>query len=551
MWVLGLNAPPLGWHDPAACLIDGDGVVHALIEEERISRTKHGLRSYPRAAAQSCLDMAGITPADVDVVALGWDLPRHAVRTDLRRLDPPVLGRTWRFGDDRAFLSTALGWDLDRVRHPDLVCVPHHYAHAASAFYASGYQEAAVVVADGYGDDESASIYHARYGRPLIRRDRWPIPSSLGHMYNAVSEIIGLNVLEAGKTMGLAAYGRARSLGTWPIFDLADGTFAPPFTLPVDTPDRQIILAWWDHFRSLGYRRRRTPAYQLDRDEDAVRLAWSAQTSLQQVFALLAERARSVTGQNALCLSGGVALNCSSNGLLPPPVYVPPVPHDAGVALGAAWALVPPRTPGPVLDPYLGRTVAASDIDRALSRHGLAARPFVPDEVAERLLAGELGAVVTGRAEVGPRALCHRSIIASPHDELMRDRLNLAKGRELWRPLSPVGLPEAEDTYWRADPTLHRYMLGAAQVTDRGHKDMPAAIHIDGTARPQIITDPEEPVYAVLDRLRRAGAPPVLINTSFNTRGEPIVDSADGAIHSARAIGLDFLLLGDRLVPLR
>lgn len=236
MWILGLNSPPLGWHDPAACLIDGDGVVHALIEEERITRHKHGLHAYPRNAAQACLDIAGITPADIDVVALGWDLPRHAARTDLARLTPPPRGRPWQFGDSRAFLTDALGWDLDPVRHPELVCVPHHYAHACSAFYASGRAQAAVVVVDGYGDDESVSLYDARHGRTLVRRDRWPIPSSLGHMYNAVSELIGLHFLEAGKTMGLAAYGRARALDPWPVFEPSGEGFRPPFALPPERP---------------------------------------------------------------------------------------------------------------------------------------------------------------------------------------------------------------------------------------------------------------------------------------------------------------------------
>lgn len=548
MWVLGLNAPPLGWHDPAACLVDGDGVVHALIEEERITRRKHGLHAYPRSAAQACLDLAGLTPSDIDMVALGWDLPRHAARADLGRLDPPIPGRPWRFGDNRTFLTAVLGWDLDPVRHPELVCIPHHYAHACSSFYASGYGQAAVVVVDGYGDEESVSIYDARHGHPLIRRDRWPIPSSLGHMYNAVSELIGLHFLEAGKTMGLAAYGRARCVEPWPIFDLTGDSFTPPFTLSADTPDRQIILAWWDHFRHLGYHRQQSTSDELDGNEHAVRLAWSAQASLQQVCAWLSERARRATGHDALCLSGGVALNCSSNGLLPQPVYVPPVPHDAGVALGAAWAVAPPRTPGQPLDPYLGRAISASEVDQALSWHGLSARPFSADEVGERLLAGQMGALVTGRAEVGPRALCHRSIIASPHDPLTRDRLNLAKGRELWRPLSPVGLSTGEGVYWTANATLHRYMVGASQVTDRGHKEIPAAVHVDGTARPQIITDRAEPLWAVLDHLHGASAPPVLINTSFNVRGEPIVDTAEGALRSASAIGLDFLVLNDRLI---
>ncbi|MFC4535251.1 carbamoyltransferase C-terminal domain-containing protein [Sphaerisporangium dianthi] len=548
MWVLGLNAPPVGWHDVAACLVDGDGVVHALIEQERVSRVKHGLRQHPVNAAQACLDQVGITPADIDVVTVGWDMPRHSARTDLG-LDPPVLGRPWRFGDSGDFLGTALGWRTDPARHPEVVFVPHHLAHACSSFYASGHAEAAVLVVDGNGDDESVSIYEARYGRTLVRRERWPIPHSLGFMYDAVSTILGMTFLEAGKTMGLAAYGKARGVERWPIYEIRDGAFTPPFDLPSDAPHRQIIDAWWAHFAGVGFRQRGSDPAMLDADEDAVRLAWSAQASLQEVMALLSRRARDITGQDALCLAGGVALNCSSNGLLPPPVYVPPVPHDAGVALGSAWAVAPPPRPRAPLSPYLGRRVRTRDIDQALGRHGLAAQDVLPETIARWLLAGRMGGVVTGRAEVGPRALCHRSIIAAATDDRMRDRVNRAKGRELWRPLGPVGLAESEGRHWEASP-LHRYMVGASLMSDLGAKEAPACVHVDGTARPQVIGREDGVVWEVLDRFRAAGAPAVAINTSFNTRGEPIVDDAEGALRSARSIGLDFLVMEDRLVDL-
>ncbi|GGK97243.1 carbamoyltransferase [Sphaerisporangium melleum] len=549
MWVLGLNAPPMGWHDVAACLVDGDGVVHAMVEQERAGRAKHGLREHPARAAQACLDIAGITPADVDVVAVGWDMPRHATRTDFA-LDPPVPGRAWRFGDSRDLLTNGLGWRVDALRHPEVVFVQHHLAHACASFYASGHAEAAVLVVDGNGDDESISIYDARHGRMLVRRERWPLPHSLGYMYDAVSTILGMTFLEAGKTMGLAAYGKARGVEPWPIFDVRAGGFDPPFDLPPYALHRQVIDAWWAHFARLGFRPPRGGSFGLDAEPDAVRLAWSAQASLQEVMALLARRARDLTGHDALCLSGGVALNCSANGLLPPPVYVPPVPHDAGVSLGAAWAVVPPPRPRAPLSPYLGRRLPAREIDRALGRHGLAAVDATPGGIARRLLEGRIGAVVTGRAEVGPRALCHRSIIAAATDEHMRDRVNSAKGREPWRPLGPVGLPESEGRHWEAS-TLHRYMVGASLMTDLGAKEVPAAVHVDGTARPQVINREDGVMWDVLERFKAEGAPPVAINTSFNQRGEPIVDDAEGALRSARAIGLDFVVLEDRLADLR
>ncbi|MGY1456749.1 carbamoyltransferase C-terminal domain-containing protein [Streptomyces sp. SS8] len=550
MWILGLNSPPLGWHDPTACLVDGEGNVHAMIEEERVTRRKHGLHRYPREAAAACLRAAGLTPADIDVVAVGWDMPRHSARKDLDRVSPPILNRSWEFDDNRGFLRDALGWRTDPVRHPELVFVPHHYAHACASFYASGYEAAAVLVVDGNGDDESVSIYDARYGQRLLRRDRWPIPHSLGYMYDAVSEIIGLSFLEAGKTMGLAAYGRAREWDPWPIFDVRGNTFTPPFDLPANATHREIVNAWWAHFDTLGYVRGHTDSYQLDKDDMAVRLAWSAQAGLQDVLAMLAARAREVTGHEALCVSGGVGLNCSANGLLPQPVYVPPVPHDAGVSVGAAWSVAPPARPGRPLSPYLGRTLLRRDIDDALAARDLKAQEVSPDEVARRLLEGRIGAVVTGAAEVGPRALCHRSIIASPADADMKDRLNRAKGRELWRPLGPAGLARCADAFWADGGDLHRYMVGASPLSDAGKRKLPAVMHVDGTARPQVVTSETGLMHDVLERLDALGAPPVTVNTSFNLRGEPVVDDAEGAVNSAMAIGLDFLVLEDRMVEL-
>ncbi|WP_190814741.1 carbamoyltransferase C-terminal domain-containing protein [Saccharopolyspora pogona] len=547
MWVLGLNAPPLGWHDSAACLVDGDGVVHALIEQERISRNKHAIDEHPRHAASACLAIAGIRPEDIDVVAVGWDAPRHATRADFGH---GVLGRPWQFGDSRNYLETELGWRLDARRHPELVFVPHHRAHAAASFYASGYPAAAVLVVDGHGDDESVSIFDARQGRPMVCRERLPIPDSLGYMYDAVSEMIGLSFLEAGKTMGLAAYGRAQGLTPWPMLEIRDGEYRPPFALPANATQKEIVMGWWDHIRSLGYRRNRVSSQQLADDLDAVRLAHSAQTSLQEAMTMLATRARTATGHENLCLSGGVALNCSANGLLPQPVFVPPVPHDAGVALGAAWSIVPPRLPADPITPYLGRVISRTEIDDALSTHGLAAKPVSPGDIAERLAAGQFGAIVVGRAEIGPRALSHRSIVASATDKAARDRLNRLKGRELWRPLCPVALPECDDEYWSANPMLHRYMVGASQVTERAYRDVPAIVHVDGTVRPQVMRDRDELMWSVLDRLRAGGVAPVAINTSFNQRGEPIVDDAQGAIRSALAIGLDFVVLEDRCVDL-
>ena len=534
MWILGLNGPPIGWHDAAACLVDGDGRVWAMAEEERFTRVKHAVRSYPRNAVRFCLDSAGIEPDDLDVVAIGWDLPRLL----------PRYGGHWDFTAPGEFLSRRLDLSFDSRGAPELVFVPHHRAHALSAFYASGFESAAILVNDGTGEDESISIYEARFGAPLVRRAVWPRSHSLGFMYDAACRAVGLTFLEAGKTMGLAAYGKARGSDPWPLME-GDGTgFHPPFDLGPKADYEDIIPAWEERLGRLGSFPVATPSGDLDKDGLAVQIAWSAQAAVESIVPALVEHARAITGLHAVCLAGGVALNCSTNGLLSDPIYVPPVSADAGAALGAAWGVAPPPESLGPLSPYLGLEVETptSTPEAWTARSALEA-----DAVVERLLRDQIGGIAWGRAEVGPRALGHRSLVALPETVAMRDRLNTIKGRELWRPLAPIGTREAGRRFWDGPLELQRYMLGAADVTSLGRERIAATVHVDGTARAQIADDAGF-VCDVLKALGNAGADPVLINTSFNTRGEPIVNSAGDAVRSAEALGVDFLVVGDALL---
>jgi carbamoyltransferase len=536
LWILGLNGPPIGWHDAAACLIDGDGKVWAMAEEERFTRVKHALRSYPWNAARFCLDWVGIEPDDLDVIAIGWDLPRLYAR----------FGGQWDFTSPREFMSERLGWSFAGRGGPEFVCVPHHHAHAASAFYASGLESAAVLVNDGNGEDESISIYEARFDAPLVRREAWPRSHSLGFMYDAVCRAVGLTFLEAGKTMGLAAYGKASSNAPWPLMEGGGAEFHPPFSLGPETDYDDIIPAWEGRLARLGSLPVNTPSASLDSDPVAVQVAWSAQAAVESIVPALVKHARAITGLDAVCLAGGVALNCSANGLLEDPIYVPPVSADAGGALGAAWAVVPPPAPLDPLSPYLGLEVRTPT---SMPQNWTSAL-LEASAVVDRLLKGQVGAVTWGRAEVGPRALGHRSLIAMPGQVAMRDRLNKIKGRELWRPLAPIGTSEAGRLFWEGPRELQRYMLGAASVTTLGEEKIAATVHVDGTARAQI-ADGAGFISDVLTELGEAGADPVLINTSFNTRGEPIVNTAEDAVRSADALGVDFLVAGDALFDRR
>ena len=528
MWVLGVNAPPAGWHDASACLVDERGVIAAYGEEERFSRVKHSVNSGPAGAASYCLAEAGIQPEDVDVVAAGWDVPY------VSRLFPDHGA----FAGSVDWVRKTLGWDVSWRNAPDVVFVRHHVAHATVALHGSGYDSAAVVVVDGNGDDESISIFHATPAGHLVRKRSWPMSHSLGWLYDATSRFIGLDFLDAGKTMGLAAYGRARRLTPWPLMRPDGEDFLRP---PFDTTDicsyDPVVRAWGRLFEEhAGYTPRVTSA-ELDKDPAAVATAWSAQRSVEEHLVRLADLARTMTGESRVCLAGGVALNCCANGLIADPLYVPPVPHDAGVAIGAAWHVAPPAI-APVMSPYLGCepglvAVADADLD------GLIAQPLNVGQVHEALAAGRLGAVVEGRAEAGPRALGHRSIIASAADAEMRNRINTVKSREQWRPFAPVAAPATAASLWERRDHLARYMIGSVAVGAKARAVMPAAVHVDGTCRPQELPDEG----ADLLRALIGGDDGVLVNTSFNGRGQPIVNTAQDAIQAFRAMALDFLAL--------
>ncbi|MFG1924390.1 carbamoyltransferase C-terminal domain-containing protein [Cryptosporangium sp. NPDC048952] len=532
--ILGVNAGHATFHDPSACLTDEHGTVLAFVEEERLTRVRHapGVKSPALAVAQ-CLDIAGLDAAEVDVVAVGWDEPRMSARA----------GQHWGFDSARDFTAN-LG--LTARRTPDVHFVPHHRAHAASAFHASGYDRAAVLVVDGNGEDESISIWRAGHGQPLVRVAAWPRIHSLGHLYEAASTWLGLGKRAAGKTMGLAAYGN--------VEDAPDPgwlTVGPHGLISVLGSDpgedyESTRGRWLSRIAAFaGADRPAQPPATLSADPLAVRVAAAAQATAQTVVGWLADQARKATGIQELCLAGGVGLNCAANGRLPGPVYVPPIPHDAGVALGAAWSLAAPRRPT-VFSAYTGahpRPLPADLPDATLADLDV-------DQVVDLLVAGQIIGVCRGRSEVGPRALCHRSFLALPVAKQMRERMNGLKRREQWRPFGPVTHTDPA-AWWSPIGDLDRYMLGAATLTEYGAALLPAVQHADGTTRPQLLrAGDEEFVHALLDGLADQGYPPVLLNTSFNGPGEPLVDTATQAVACARRLGAPTVIIDDVLVQL-
>ncbi|TKA02216.1 carbamoyltransferase C-terminal domain-containing protein [Actinacidiphila oryziradicis] len=530
-YILGVNAGLGIFHDPAACLVDEHGTVLAFIEEERLNRVRHsaGVKA-PALAVARCLETAGIDAADVDVVAVGWDEPRMSARQ----------GAPWHFDSPRHLLGQ-LGFYGPQL--PDLQFHPHHQAHAASAFHASPYDQAAVLVVDGNGEDECISIYRARRGQPLVRLERWPQVFSLGHLYEAASLWLGLGRRGAGKTMGLAAYGATDNVPDpgW----LSVGPHGLISALGTSTGDDYYATKdrWHKRIRQFaGAAGPQQPTANLDADPNAVKVAAAVQTTVETVVSWMAGQVREMTGIDNLCIAGGVGLNCAANGRLPGELYVPPVPHDAGVALGAAWSLAAPRE-AVVFSAYTGGLPGPLPTDLG----SVTAQELDVDRVADLLAEGRIVAVCRGRSEVGPRALCHRSFLASPVTAQMRQWMNSLKRREQWRPFGPV--THTDPGLWEPAGHLERYMIGAARLTCSGATALPAVAHVDGTTRPQRLEPGQEDfVSAVLDALVQRGHPPVLLNTSFNGPGEPLVETAGQAVACVRRLGADALVVDDALV---
>jgi carbamoyltransferase len=538
--ILGINAL---FHDPAAALvIDGETV--AAAEEERFSRRKHGHRPVPFAAwelpelaARWCLVEAGIDISEVDAVAYSYD-PALALPADQLGLDDPWddLRQTYARRAP-SFLATALpGLDPAAVRF-----VPHHVAHAASAGLASPHPEATdVLVLDGRG--EATSHLAGRYdgGRLEVFRTQ-ALPHSMGLLYETVTEHLGfLRSSDEYKVMALAAYGRPRFVEELrsAVYATADGGFC------TETVDWQSLV------------KQRAPQEQWTQDH--ADLASSVQHRLEEVLLELVRWLHDRTGGTSLALAGGVALNCVANTRLVDAgpydrVWVQPAAGDSGTALGGALHVA--RAEGDVTAPMpgadLGRGWSDEDLEAWLTTARV--RYERPDDVAETvaecLANNGVVAWFQGRSEYGPRALGRRSLLAHPGHEKNLERLNDVKGREQFRPVAPMVLAQRAPAIFSRGPLPSPYMLFVHDVAPEWRDRIPAVVHVDGTARVQTVDDAAEPLVARMLRgfERRTGIP-VVVNTSLNTAGRPMVDDPRDALECFGSAPVDMLAIGPFVV---
>lgn len=589
MYILGISCY---FHDAAAALLC-DGQLVAAAEEERFTRKKHDYE-FPKHAIHFCLQAGGIDAADLDYVVF-FEKP-------FVKFERLLLSNMQTFPRSyRVFREAMVTWLSDKlwIKHhiqkrlgvPDtkVLFSEHHLSHAASAFFCSPFEEAAILTVDGVGEWTTASLGVGK-GTNIQLRQEIRFPHSLGLLYSAFTAFLGFEVNEGEyKVMGMAPFGTPRyvdkvhkliRLAADGSFELdmdyfsfhysADRTFNHKF-VELFGPPRDPNAYFFTP--SSGY-----PVYFGEKPGNYAELARqnayyadvaaSIQTVIEEALLHMARHAYQATGMTRLCMAGGVALNSVANGkiLRQTPfeeIYVQPAAGDGGGAIGAAlyayhMVLGHPRQ-FIMAHAYWGQEHSPSEIDTFLRAQGIPHRRFDDEEkllghVADRLQDGKVIGWFQGRFEWGPRALGHRSILADPRRPDMKDIVNVKiKFREPFRPFAPSVLVEqTEDYFVLTDAARHypgRFMLYVVDVREDKRHIIPAVTHVDGTGRLQTVHREASPRYhRLIDTFGKATGVPVILNTSFNLKGEPIVNTPQEAFQTFNRSGMDVLVLGDYVI---
>lgn len=598
MNVLGIFAIGM---NPAACLIS-DGKLIAFVEEERFTRLKTSKGMFPSRAVAYCMSKAKLSLNDIDSIAFGWDAHKYPWKMLKNYMGNYI---TYKGSEGRAFhkergksinstvIQDLLEYQPARIESdilkglraaglngkiPKIEFVPHHLAHAYSSFFCSGFDKAGILTIDGHGEEICTQLAIGD-GNDIRVVESFPIPHSLGWFYASITEYLGLiPYRDEGKLMGLAAYGEKRK---------ASNKWLEPFSRIVSITDRDYKVDptytllgghyygqhYTDHmvhkFTSID--KNATPIaygekiningqvkskYLLDTYVD---MAWAAQEILEQAAVMLARKLVKDHGVDNICIAGGVGLNCKMNGEILRQsgclnIFAQPASSDAGTALGAA-IYIANRNGDSIKNtiklPYTGPEFTNDAIRNALNNCKLKYREVSdPSLTAAQLLnEGKILAWFQGGMECGARALGNRSILANPIFPEMKDKVNnQVKYRESWRPFCPSLIDDVKDKYIE-EVNEASYMIVAYHMKEKMQKELPALVHVDGTIRPQVVTKENNALFhSLIEQVGKETGHPILLNTSFNVRGEPIVCSPHEAVRCFYSNGIDALVIGNFVV---
>jgi carbamoyltransferase len=589
VYILGVSCY---YHDAAAALLQ-DGILIAAAEEERFSRVKHDY-GFPRNAIRFCLDQAGIAGKDLDYVVFFEKPFRKFDRILMTTLQTyPRSSKVFResmisWMVDKLWVGTTLQTALGVGKEKVLFC-EHHLSHAASAYLCSPFDEAAILTVDGVGEWVTAT-YGVGRGSDIRLSKQIEFPHSIGLLYSAFTAFLGFEVNEGEyKVMGMAPYGVPRYLDkVWKLVrQNTDGSFSLDmdyfcFHYSTDRTYNQRFVALFGEPRpsALQFFTKQTgfpkyfgaPPGNYDElctlNQHYADIAASIQQVTEELLLGMANHLYRETGLKRLCIAGGVGLNSAANAriLKETPfeqLFIQPAAGDGGGALGAAlWVyncLLGKARNFTMQHAYWGRNNSDAEISDFLRQNGIPFRHFENDDelldcVVERLIEGKVVGWSQGRFEWGPRALGNRSILADPRNPEMKDIVNAKiKFREPYRPFAPSVLAECADKYFDLsqvrchDPA--RYMLYVVPVRESRRSRLPAVTHVDGTSRVQTVFRDQSPrYYRLIERFGQATGVPVILNTSFNRKGEPIVNTPENAFNTFSKSEMDSLVLENFLV---
>lgn len=547
MVILGITAP-LSWNSAAAIIKDGKFL--AAVEEERFIGIKHAPRMPAYKSIEFCLSFAKVGFSEIDAIAFGYRSPFVGYFLSLiENLKEGDFARLLREGGAFAEYYVGLvrlkewlvknGVDFKKTK---IFFIPHHVAHAASAYRCSGFTEANIISLDGQGENDAGLVGMGRNGE-MKSYKRIGHHQSLGWVYGDATDLLGFKShSHEGKVMGLAAYGKRRMKFNdyW----------------KVDTDSYRLESGWNAEFwRRFGPRRNRGKPL-IQRHED---IAYMVQQYTEKVGVALAKKLHKKTHNNNFCVAGGVALNCNMNGkiwYLPitKNIFVQPAANDAGTAIGAAMEVAhnfEESADFEMRHAYWGPEYSNEEIEKLLKEAKVSYKRIVDIEevCAQELAIGKILGWFQGRLELGSRALGGRSILAHPGLKGIKNKINNeVKHRESWRPFAPSILHEVGEEYFEKY-NFSPFMTVTFRVKEKAKKHLSQAIHIDNTARIQSVTKEENPrFHALIRSFAEITGIPAVLNTSFNDSEQPLVNTPKDALRVFMSTGIDVLAVGDFLL---
>ncbi len=547
MKVLGLNGWTERGHDGGASLIV-DGKLVFSVEEEKLIGKRHAYDRLPLESIKVCLKYGNLTLEEIDKFIIGWDYEKLYEMINVKFISKQQMSKA--LFDDEKY--------ADKIEY-----LTHHKAHAYSAFVPSNYEKSLILIVDGQGEYMGTSLYLAnRKSKDMKLLMETPI--SLGYFYSGITRQIGFKNGEEGKTMGLASYGKPIYLDE--LRNLIglddDGNIRCAFHISKSGKDEEdASLEMWEQLLSQIIPKRNGKI--VDVTEKIIpyaNLAQSTQKLLEEIMTGIIRKYIKETDVHDVCIAGGVGLNCPTSSAIEnmrevDRVFVQPAANDGGISLGAAikGAIDLGDIVNIEMVPYLGPEYSRQEIEKALKEKDYEYEIFddIEKVIAKLLAEGKIVANYQGRLELGPRALGNRSLLASPEKYETLVRMNELKGREVWRPLAPAVLYDKQSIAFDSD-IFSPHMTKNFTVLNEMKNCLQAITHVDGTARIQSVTrEYNELFYNIINEFYKLTKIPVVINTSFNVKGEPIVCTPVEAIDSFERMNLDYLALDRCLIKKR